>query len=290
MHFLESEYTPSPPQQARFHIIPTPMEQSVSYGQGTALGPAAILAASQQLEKWDGASCPGDAGLYTYPAVDCTGTPAPALDRIESAVRQCLHAHTNALPVLLGGEHSATLGALRALVAHETEPFGVVQFDAHADLRAQYAGNAYSHACIMHWAVCQYALPLAQYGVRELCPEEITTRKTHGIIHYDAPVLARNGLPDIPLPDNFPQRIYVSFDVDALDAALMPATGTPSPGGLGWYDALTLVERCVRGRTVIGLDVMEFAPVPSLHFADFTAARLVYSLMGIVQRNSCINF
>ena len=162
-------------------------------------------------------------------------------------------------------------------------PFGIIQFDAHADLRASYEGSIYSHACVMHRAVADLGLPLAQFGVRELCRAEALTRQEHNVIHYDAATLARDGLPAHPLPDDFPQRVYVSFDVDALDAAIMPATGTPSPGGLGWYDALALVERCLRGRTLIGMDVMEFAPLPQLHFADFTAAKLVYALMGAAQ-------
>lgn len=286
MSFLESEYTPALPQHARFHIIPAPMELSVSYGQGTARGPQAILEASQQLEAGvevcHGYSCPGDHGVYTCPPVDCTGTPQAALARIETAVRESLHAHEAVIPVLLGGEHTATLGALRALRAREALPFGIVHFDAHADLRAEYEGNVYSHACVMYRTLHELGLPLAQFGVRELCRAEIAIRQKYNIIHYDAETLVCKGLPSNPLPDTFPQRVYITFDVDALDPSLMPATGTPSPGGLGWYDALTLVKQCVVGRTVIGMDVMEFAPLPPLHYADFTAAKLVYCLMGMV--------
>ena len=141
-HFLASEYEPAQPEQAAFHIIPVPLEQSVSYGGGTAHGPAAILSASQQLEAWDGISAPGEAGLYTAPAVDCDAPIETVLDRIEAATAHALRC--KALPVILGGEHTVSLGALRALAAeaaHTGEPFGVVQFDAHADLRSQYEGS-----------------------------------------------------------------------------------------------------------------------------------------------------
>lgn len=288
LSFLASEFPPAAPEAARFHIIPAPYEASVSYGHGTGGGPQAILAASQQLEAWDGASAPGEMGLYTAPAVDCRGAPEEVLARIAAAADAVLD--RGAIPVLLGGEHTATLGVLRALHARSSasDPLGVVQFDAHADLRACYEGSPYSHACVMHRAVRDLGLPLAQMAVRDLCREEVDARREFRVIHFDAAHLARNGLPECPLPEDFPRRIYVTFDVDAFDAAIMPATGTPAPGGIGWYDALALAARCVAGRRVAGFDVMELAPVPGLHFADYTAARLVYHMMGIMQRSGAV--
>lgn len=283
--FLASEFAPTLPQQARFHIIPVPYEASVSYGQGTALGPQAILEASQQLEAFDGLSQPGSHGMYTHPAVDCTGSPEQVLARIQQATSEALH--HKALPVLLGGEHSLSLGAFRALCEHfgAEKRFGIVHFDAHADLRGSYEGSPYSHACVMHRAVADLHIPLVQMAVRDFCLEEVEVRRAHGVTHYDGPHLARHGLPLKPLPEDFPEHIYISFDVDGLDAAVMPATGTPVPGGLSWYDALTLLERCVQGRKVVGMDVVELAPIAGLHFADYTAARLTYHMMGIVERN-----
>ena len=283
--FLASEFEPRPAHHARFHIIPVPYEASVSYGHGTAEGPAAILAASQQLEAFDGLSCPGELGLHTQPAVDCTGSPQEVLTRIEAATAAAL-SH-NALPVLLGGEHSVTLGALRALKERHG-PFGIVQFDAHADLRPQYEGSPYSHASVMHRAVHDLHLPLVQMAVRDFCLEEAAVRREFQVLAHDAAALYRDGLPVHPLPEDFPQNIYITFDVDGLDAAIMPATGTPVPGGLSWYDALTLVQRCVLGRQVVGFDVVELAPLPGLHFADYTAARLVYHMMGIMQRAGAV--
>ena len=201
--FLASEFPPCAPDQARFHILPVPMEQTVSYGHGTAHGPRAILEASQQLEVWDGASVPGELGLHTCAPVDCQGSPEQVLERIEVATEHILH--DRGLPVLLGGEHTVTLGALRALKKHYGV-FGVVQFDAHADLRADYEGSPYSHACVMHRAVRDLGLPLAQFAVRDLSPEDVAVRRDYGVLHYDAPLLAR-GLPEMPLPESFPRRI-----------------------------------------------------------------------------------
>lgn len=276
--FLASEYVPSPPTRAGFHILPAPLEQSVSWGGGTAHGPQALLAASQQLEAWEQGVTPGAAGLYTAPAVDCRVPVATVLECITQATAYALDC--GAVPVLLGGEHTVTLGALRALAA-QGEPFGVVQFDAHADLRPSYAGNPLSHACVMYRAVADLGLPLVQLAVREFSQEEADLRQHLGIVHYDADVLARCGLPECPLPADFPQQIYITFDVDGLDASLMPATGTPAPGGLFWHEAVCLLERCVRGRRVLGFDVVELAPVAGLHHADFTAAKLCHVLMAL---------
>lgn len=283
--FLASEYAPVAPHEAAFHIIPVPLEQSVSYGGGTSRGPAAILAASQQLEAWDGISAPGEAGLYTAPAVDCDAPVETVLERIGAATARALGC--KALPVILGGEHTVTLGALRVLAAEAArtgEPFGVVQFDAHADLRASYEGSIYSHASVMHRAVADLGLPLAQFAMRDFCREEVEVRRQYNVLHYDADVLFREGLPERPLPADFPRRLYITFDVDGLDASLMPATGTPSPGGLFWHQALLLIERCLQGRVMVGMDVVELAPLPGLHHADFTAAKLAHALMGFAQR------
>ena len=283
--FLASEYPPAAPEEALFHIIPAPFEHTVSYGRGAAGGPAAILEASQQLEAWDGHSCPGALGIHTAPAVDCGGTIETALEHIAQSTRGAL-GH-NALPVLLGGEHSATLGALRAL-KERYGSFGIVHIDAHADLRPHYQGTIYSHASVMCRAMADLGLRLAQFGVRELCLEEMQLRRDFNVHFLDAPELARTGLPAALLPENFPEAVYISFDVDGLDPACIPATGTPVPGGLGWYDALEIVARCVSKRKVLGFDVMELAPLPGLQASDYAAARLVYHIMGILERNAVL--
>ena len=283
--FFASEYAPSAPENALFHIIPAPLEHTVSYGKGAARGPAAILEASQQLEAWDGSSCPGALGIHTAQVVDCSGGMEAALQHIERSTKEAL-AH-NALPVLLGGEHSATLGVLRALTERHGH-FGIVQIDAHADLRFQYLDSLYSHASVMRRAVEDLGLRLAQFGVRDLCLEEVQARRDFKVHFLDARDVARAGVPAALLPADFPESVYVSFDVDGLDPACIPATGTPVPGGLGWYDALAIIERCIHKRRVIGFDVVELAPVPGLHASDYAAARLVYHIMGLVERNAVL--
>ena len=302
--FLESELAPRDAANCRFHVIPVPYEATVSYGGGTAGGPAAILEASQQLEVWTGRSIPSEQGIHTWPAVECSGGAETVLERIEAAVEKALAAGPRgalperpieaggclpapAVPVILGGAHTVTLGVLRALKKRYGH-FGVVQFDAHADLRDTYEGTPYSHACVMRRAVDDLGLPLFQIGVRSLCPEEAAFRKERGIPHLDAraarfPLSHTEGdqAPAL-LPADFPGKIFLTFDLDAFDASLMPATGTPEPGGLFWWDALELAGRCLAGRVALGFDVVELAPIPGVHAPEYTAARLAHEIMGIV--------
>lgn len=280
--FLASEYPPVPPEKAGFYVIPCPLERSVSYGGGTAEGPNAILLASQELEALETGMSPGKAGIYTTPPVNCEGAAEAVLVRVEAAVENAIR--HNAIPVLLGGEHTVALGAIRALAVaaqQSGKAFGVVQFDAHADLRDQYKGDRYSHAAVMRRVIEEMNIPLVQFAVRDISQEEVEVRERHNITHYDSYFLARVGLPEKPLPENFPKNIYISFDVDAFDSSLMPATGTPSPGGMSWRETQFILEGCTRHHRVIGLDVVELAPIPGLHHASFTAAKLVHLLMAL---------
>jgi agmatinase len=171
-----------------------------------------------------------------------------------------------------------TLGAVRACVTARRR-IGVIQFDAHADLRETYEGTPYSHACVMR-RVSELGIPFLQLGVRALSPAEAEFRKSAGIQHCDAEALART-IPARLLPRSFPRDVYITFDVDALDPGIMPATGTPEPGGLQWWQTMELLRRVSKGRRIVGFDVVELAPVRGLHGPDFTAARLAYNLMGI---------
>ncbi len=281
--FLESESEGREEVEPLFAVIPVPLEQSVSYGSGTACGPAAILAASQQLEAWDGLSEPINAGIATCPAVDCRGKIATILTRIEKSVRAVVD--RRAIPVLLGGEHTVSLAPIRVLAASCPEPIGIIQIDAHADLRASFEGSPFSHACVMRRALEECGCTLMQFGVRALCLEEVQYRRSQRVQYLDGQAIPGLNLKSFALPGNFPKNIYLTIDVDGLDPSVIPATGTPVPGGPGWYETLTFIERVVAGRRVLGFDLVELAPRVGDHRSDFAAAQLVYSVMGIVARN-----
>ncbi|WP_424928764.1 agmatinase [Amaricoccus tamworthensis] len=276
--FLDSELTDAErdPATARFRIIPVPLERTVSYGAGTAKGPEAIIEASNELERNSNGVEPCAAGITTEAPIDCDGPLPDIMERIaartEAAIRD------GRIPVTLGGEHSLSYGAVTGVARALGEPVGIVQIDAHADLRIAYQGEKHSHASVMH-LLASDGHKLAQYGVRALCQQEMDGRETHGVEFVDAEQLVTDGIHSVKLPEDFPRKVYVSFDVDGLDPSIMPATGTPVPGGLGYYQALHIVESALAGRECVGLDVVELAPNGETAW-DFTAAQITYRLMA----------
>jgi agmatinase len=281
--FLGTELPQLTPEAARFHVVPVPYEKTVSYGGGTAQGPQAILEASGQLERWDGASDPGAEGIYTWPAVDC----APAAETVMAAIASRIAGvlRLGKLPVALGGEHTVTWGVLQGYLEAGVRDFGVVQIDAHADLRDEYEGTKLSHACVMR-RVVEAGIPLFQLGNRAYSQEERAAREKHRVRWLDAEQLVPQGISTFELPEDFPEKVFFTLDVDGIDPSVLPATGTPVPGGLGWYQTLGLFESVARQRRIIGFDILEFAPIAGFHAFDFAAALLVYKMMGIVQRHS----
>ena len=280
--FLGSEFEPPRAEDAFFHVLPIPFERSVSYGGGTADGPRSILEASWQLETWDGRSEPARLGIHTHPPVDCGGTSQQVIDAIAAAARGIFEQEK--FFVGLGGEHTVTYGVIRGLLDAGIDDFGVVQIDAHADLREAYEGDPLSHASVMKRIVDE-DIPVFQLGIRALSKEEVEARKVHGVKYYDAEFLVTRGINKVELPDDFPDKIFFTLDIDGLDPTLFPSTGTPVPGGLGWYQTLSLFESVVNQAEVIGFDITEFAPIPGFHAYQFSAALLAYRMMGIVERS-----
>ena len=280
--FLGSEIDQAKADEAFFHVIPVPYEKTVSYGGGTYLGPSHIMDASWQLEKWDGKSNPADLGIHSQKAVDCNTEPNEVMNRIAAAVSSSIK--NNAMPVIIGGEHAVTYGVVKGLLEAGCKDFGLVQIDAHADLRDAYEGDPLSHASVMK-RVVDLDIPLYQLGIRAFCEEEMETRKKHGVYYRDADDIAANQVQTITLPEDFPPNVFFTLDIDGMDPSIFPSTGTPVPGGLGWYQTLNLFESVAQQRNIIGFDLMEFAPIEGFHAYDFAAAQLIYKLMGIVQRN-----
>lgn len=280
--FLGSEFKHPKKEEARFHILPIPYEESVSYGGGTGLGPAKILEASWQLETWDGKSTPSDHGIYTHPPVDMAGDAETVVNNIARDTQAIVEA--GGFPIGLGGEHTVTYGIIKGLLAAGVTDFGVVQIDAHADLREAYEGNPYSHASVMKRVVDE-GIPLFQLGIRAFCQEEVEIRKQHGVYHLDAEELVPNNVCSFDLPEDFPKNVFFTLDIDGMDPSVFPSTGTPVPGGLAWYQTLALFECVAKQRNIIGFDVTEFAPIEDFHCYEFSAAVLTYKMMGIVERN-----
>lgn len=269
------------PETARVVVIPFGLEASVSYGGGTATGPAAIMEASHQLELYDeefDREIVNDYGIAAIREPTIAAPLGSALDQLASLSETIVTA--GKLPFVIGGEHSLTPGAIRPLVARYPN-LAILQIDAHADLRDGYLGEHYSHASAMRRCLDNSGVTLVSVGIRALCQAEADFAKANsGRVHihhgrdqsnYDierivAPLAGR--------------PLYVTFDIDGLDSALMPATGTPVPGGLGYLQSLAIVRRgCEVSQMVVGADLVELAPLPGLHAANFTAAHLAYKMM-----------
>ncbi|WP_426358212.1 agmatinase [Pseudocolwellia sp. HL-MZ19] len=281
--FLASEIKQMPIEQSAFSVLPVPYEKTVSYSGGTAKGPLTILEASEQLETWDGKSNPSALGIHTCDVVDCTVEAEQVIENIANAVTKILKA--GSMPVVLGGEHTVTYGVIKGYLDAGITDFGVVQIDAHADLRDAYEGDKLSHASVMKRLV-DLDIPLYQLGIRAFCEEEIATREKHGVYFQDADELVPNNIQSITLPESFPKNVFFTVDIDGIDPSVFPSTGTPVPGGLSWYQTLNLFESVAKQRNIIGFDIMEYAPIEGFHAYDFSAALLTYKLMGIVERNN----
>ncbi|MFT5122875.1 MAG: agmatinase [Kiritimatiellia bacterium] len=274
--FLAEDFPVMDADACRFHIFPCPLERTVSYGGGAAAGPRAILEASIELEAWMEDGIPGRHGIHVHPPIDCSVPETRAiLDDLGERVADAVEA--GVIPISLGGEHAITMGPIEAL-HRRGRRFGVVQIDAHADLRDRYEGSRLSHACVMH-RVLDCKIPMFQLGIRSLSAPEAQLRIDHQIPYIDARELMTQGIPDRILPDDFPDEVYLTFDLDAYDASLMPSTGTPEPGGLFWYEALGLMEKICAERRVIAADFVELAPQAGRHAPDFVAAKTVYAFM-----------
>lgn len=263
-------------------VLPVPYEASVSYMSGTRFGPRGILHASRFIELYDHEldAEPYRLGVHTLPQLMLPAASGEAaFGQLRSAFDSLLE--TGKFVIMIGGEHSISAAAILAHAERSDERISVLQLDAHADLRAEYEGTPFSHACVMHRVLDR--VDLTPVGIRSLTAEEREVIRKHGIPAVFAGEL---GKPDWieRVMGTLRERVYVSIDVDYFDPSLIPSTGTPEPGGGLWYPTLELVERVFRQHTVLGCDVVELSPIPGLVAPDFTAAKLVYKLIGYRQR------
>lgn len=269
------------PEAARAVVIPFGLEASVSYGGGTKAGPAAVLAASHQLELFDDELMREpylDYGIAALREPAIAPTIEGALDQLAGLVDAVLGA--GRFPLVLGGEHSLTAGAIRPFAAKYPD-LVVLQLDAHADLRDGYLGEKFSHASAMRRVLDHPGVSLVSLGIRAVSKEEVAfyeANRNRIRIHWGKDQ-ARWDVDEIVAPLRG-RPVYVTFDVDALDPSVMPATGTPVPGGMGYLQALDILRRAAGAGTIVGADIVELAPLPGLHACDYAAAALAYKLMS----------
>jgi agmatinase len=263
--------------EARVVVLPVPLERTTSYVPGTRFGPREILLASTQVELFD-EELGVDAhrvGIYTLPEMEFHDSDlGRSVARIREVITEVVT--RGKLPIVLGGEHSVTPAAVGAVAAAHPK-LSVLQIDAHSDLRDRYQGSPHSHACAMRRSL-EFA-PAVQVGIRAMSEEEradlpgLRTR-----VFYDWNMREDAGWMDAVV-DALGDDVYITVDVDGMDPAIMPATGTPEPGGLTWPEMLGLMRRVFARRHVVGWDVVELSP-NGMHAPNFLCARLIYKMLG----------
>ncbi|MDY6981887.1 MAG: arginase family protein [Pseudomonadota bacterium] len=277
--FLGASFKQSKPADAWFHVLLAPFVGERFKGSNMGNGPAAIVAASQQLESWDGRSVPARHGIHTQ-TIDCKGATEKVMEKIAAQVSTVIKQEK--FPVGLGGDGLVTYGMVKGLLDAGVENFGVIQIDAQADLRDSDNGNQWSEACVMKRVVDE-DVPLFQLGVRQLSKEEADARRVYGVKFYDADFLVSRNITKVELPGEFPEKVFLSIDIDGFDPSVFPSPGAV-PGGLGWVQVLSIIESISQQAEIIGFDLTEYSPVNGLPFYDNAAALLVYKVMGIVER------
>lgn len=264
--------------RAKAVVLPVPFERTTSYMPGTKNGPREILSASSQVELYDeelGLEI-ADVGIHTLPGME---SPFPSTDEASAEMRRTAAwlAGAGKYFVALGGEHALT-APLVAGVAEVHPGVTVLQVDAHADLRDSYMGDRNSHASAMR-RVLECA-PAVQVGIRNLsAPEAEAIPGLNTRVFYDWNMRQDPRWIE-RVVDALGEKVYVTIDVDGLDPAIMPATGTPEPGGLSWRELLQLLRLVTARKTVVAADVVELCPIPGFVAPTFLAARLVYKLIG----------
>ncbi len=284
--FLGLDGAPATPEGAATWILPVPYEATASWGAGTRLGPRAVIDASRYIELYDHEldRDPSLEGVYTFPALELArGDAARAMAELEDAFARILDAAADRRVIMLGGEHSVSAPAILAHARRLPERLSVLQLDAHLDLRATLDGSPYSHACAMGRVIDR--VDLVAVGARGISGEEweVAGRRDNVTVVTGEEVARGGDWADRAL-DALGDPVYVTFDVDFFDPAVMPSTGTPEPGGGDWHAAAALLARVFSERRVVGADVVEHAPVPGLSAPDFTVARLVYKMIGCWSR------
>jgi len=265
---------------AKFVVVPVPYDLTSTYQSGSRRGPAAIIEASTNMELYD-----EELKKETYLAGIHTASPVPIDARgpknMVSSVRKKISriVGLNKIPVMLGGEHSITFGAVQAVIEKYPE-LTVLQFDAHADLRDSYQASPYNHACVARRIseIC----PLTQVGIRSMSKEEGDFLPKSKVKSYSADfVLEKKNWAETVCKD-LSGDVFITIDLDVFDPSIMAATGTPEPGGLCWKDVLCLLKLVSASCNIRGFDVVELAPLPGVVAPDFMAAKLIYRLMGYI--------
>ena len=278
----ESEYD-----ESKVVILPVPYERTVSFGRGTSKGPHSIIYASRSLELYDDElKCePYEVGIHTMAELESNVDPEQMAEELSDVCTDLLE--DNKFIITLGGEHSITYGAVKAHKKKYGE-FSVLNIDAHCDLRDSYEGTKYNHACVMR-RIVDDGIPITEVGIRSYSIEEaefIDKRSDIKIIHARDINEKNNEKWIEDVESNLLSKVYISIDMDGFDPSIVPGTGTPEPGGLNWQQVIGIIRKIFASHEVIGMDIVELAPIAGIIGPDVLAAKLAYKSVGYKFKNS----
>jgi agmatinase len=266
-------------------IWPVSYEGTVSYGTGTGAGAMAIVDASRNMELYEEET---DAevykiGIHTLEEFKPRETPAEMMDSLYDTTKELLQ--SGKFLCMLGGEHSVSAPIIKAH-AEKFHDMSVLQIDAHADLRDTYDGTPHSHASIMARVVKDLRIPSVQVGIRSISADEARLIEA-GLptkIFWARDIAGRTDWIDSAV-DSLTDNVYLTIDIDGLDPSIMPTTGTPEPGGLGWYETLTLIRKIAEKKRIVGMDLVEYSYFENYDSPAFLCAKLVYKSLAYIFRN-----
>ena len=276
MNFLQGEIPEVDYDRAKVVILPIPFEKTTSFGKGTARGPDAVLKVSPYLETYDEElkTEPFKAGIFTLPGLTFSGNREHDFDLITQKALKCIE--DGKFVISIGGEHSISFPLFRAF-QQKFSALSIIQFDAHADLRDQYQGTPFSHACVMR-RIFALNQNIVQMGIRALSVEEAQLIENSSIKTVFAHQMYQRWPEDILT--SLSQNVYLTFDVDFFDPAVLPATGTPEPGGFFWPETMQFLKKLFKTKNVVGMDVVELSPIAETTHSEFTVARLIYKMIA----------
>ncbi|MDL2327012.1 agmatinase [Bacteroidales bacterium OttesenSCG-928-A14] len=266
------------PENAKYFILPVAYDGTSTFVKGADKGPQAILDASDSLElydvMYDREACA--AGIHTLCQPFDFSAPEHMVEGVYAEVKSILSLRK--FPIIIGGEHSVSIGAIKAL-SETYANLSVLQIDAHADLRDEYHGSAYNHACVMRRA--QEMANVVQVGIRSVCIEEKPNIVEENIF-YAHKIHNRKSWMNEAV-ERLTDSVYLTIDLDGLDPAYLPATGTPQPGGLAWYDLLEFIELVIKSKKIVGFDIVELCPMDGDKSSDVLAASLLYKIITLLE-------
>ena len=256
-------------------VVPVPYDGTSTYGKGADKGPEAIFDAAENMELYD-IETKSEAyknGIFIAPALYGYASPESMVKEVHHEVKKYIE--KGKFVSVLGGEHSVSIGSIQAF-AKKYDDLSVLQLDAHSDLRPEYEGSKFNHACAMHEA--SYSTNLVQVGIRSMDTCEIEFLRPENLFtSYD---IRTNEYWKEDVTNALGENVYITIDLDAFDPSIMPSTGTPEPGGLLWNETLDLLKMVFRNANVVGFDIVELAPMAGNHAPDFMAAKLYYKLLS----------